>query len=183
MGELFLQISVSLDGFIEDRDHDLDWMVNDASLDPLSTATLEEIDGMIFGRTAHRVLAGFWPGAADQPDASGELVKQAALMRDLPKYVLTHGKETHGWENSHPISVDGVKALKAEAKRPIAVFAGAGAAQALLHLTDEVRLIQYPVLLGSGTRLFDKPGPRRSMHRIETREFPSGALLTRDRFD
>ena len=46
---LFLQISVSLDGFIEDRDHDIEWMVNDTSLDALATATLKSIDGMILG--------------------------------------------------------------------------------------------------------------------------------------
>jgi non-heme chloroperoxidase len=61
MASLFLQISVSLDGFIEDRDHDIEWLVSDASLDALSTATLKSIDGMILGRKAHELLAKFWP--------------------------------------------------------------------------------------------------------------------------
>ena len=156
-------------------------MVNDDSLDPLATATLEEIDGMIFGRKAHAVLAEFWPGAADRPGASSELIRQARLMHDLPKYVLTHGEERTGWANSRAVAVEDVARLKATAKRPLAVFAGAGAARALLDLTDEIRLIQYPVLLGDGTRLFEPGGSRLQMRLVEARPFPSGAVLLRSR--
>lgn len=72
MSELFLQIRVSLDGFIEDRDGDIEWMTSDASLDPVATATLQSIDGMIFGRKAHDLLAGFWrlPPITPMPQAS-----------------------------------------------------------------------------------------------------------------
>ena len=47
MSELFLQIAVSLDGYIEDPNGDIDWMVFDATVDPYATQTLESIDGMI----------------------------------------------------------------------------------------------------------------------------------------
>ncbi len=183
MAELFLQIAVSLDGYIEAGDGDLEWMTCDPHFDPVATATLETVGGMIFGRKAHGLLAQFWPTADQTPDATKDLLRQAQLMRDLPKYVLTHGRETHGWENSHPLNVDGVARLKAASSKPIALFAGAGAAQTLLPLLDEVRLVQYPVLLGGGTRLFDKTGSRRQLRRISAREFPSGAVLTIDRFD
>jgi len=87
-------------------------------------------------------------------------------MNALPKYVLTHGTERTGWANSHAITADDVPRLNREAKRPIALFAGAGAAQALLErgVVDEVRLIQYPVLLGGGTPLFTDDGARRDLN-------------------
>ena len=132
MAELFLQISVSLDGYIEDRDHDIEWMTSDTSIDAVATATLQSIDGMIFGRKAHTLLAEFWPTAAETKDASRDLIVQSQLMNALPKYVLTHLAEQTGWANSHAITADNVPRLKAEAKRPIAFFAGAAAAQALL---------------------------------------------------
>ena len=104
-------------------------------------------------------------------------------MNTLPKYVLTHGEETTGWANSHAIRVEDVARLKRSAARPIAVFAGAGAAQSLLAADeiDEIRLIRYPVLLGGGTPLFDQSGRRQELELVETRAFPSGATLQRYR--
>jgi dihydrofolate reductase len=184
VAELFLQISVSLDGYIEDRNRDIEWMTSDTSLDPVATATLKSIDGMIFGCKAHVLLAGFWPTAGNAPDASPDLIEQAKLMNTLPKYVLTHDKERTGWSNSHAIGVDDVLRLKQESARPIAVFAGAGAAQALVErdLIDEVRLIQYPVVLGGGTPLFAADGKRRTLRLTASERFRSGATLNRYRF-
>ena len=184
MSELFLQISVSLDGYIEDRDGDIEWMTGDTSFDALATATLKSIDGMIFGRKAHALLAGFWPKAADAPDASPDLIEQTRLMNALPKYVLTHGDERTGWANSHAIRAGDVPRLKSEAKRPIALFAGAAAAQALLErgFVDEIRLILYPVLLGGGTLLFAEKGSRRNLKLTGSERFESGATLQRYRF-
>ncbi len=181
MAELFLQIAVSLDGYIEDADKSIDWMVVDPSIDPFMTEVLSGVGGMILGKTAHALLAQFWPTAAETPDASADLIAQAELMNSLPKYVLTHGAEETGWTNSHAIRVSDVPQLKQEAARPIALYAGAGAAQALLGHVDEMRLIQYPVLLGGGTPLFAEDGVRRAWRLEETRRFDSGAVLLRYR--
>jgi dihydrofolate reductase len=183
MAELFLQISVSLDGYIEDRDEDLEWFVHDAALDDLALATLRSIDGMIFGRKAHALLAEYWPDADKAPDASKVLIEQTRLMNALPKYVLTHGEERTGWSGSRAIGADDVARLKREAKRPIALFAGASAAQQLLErgLIDEIRLIQYPIVLGGGTPLFAADGTRRKLELIESTCFDSGATVQRYR--
>ena len=63
MSDLILQIAVSLDGYIEDQRGSIDFMVNDTSMDADHTATLRSIDGMIYGRKAHALLADFWPTA------------------------------------------------------------------------------------------------------------------------
>ena len=184
MAEMFLQISVSLDGYIEDRDRDIEWMTSDRSFDALITATLQSIDGMIFGRKAHALLAEFWPTAGHALEASPALIEQARLMNTLPKYVLTHDKqERTGWSNSHPIAVDGVLRLRRESTRPIAAFAGASTAQALLErdVIDEVRLIQYPVVLGGGTPLFAADGKRRNLRLTSSERFESGATMNRYR--
>ena len=184
MAELFVQISASLDGFIEDRNGDLAWFTEDTSLDDLATETLRSIDGMIFGRKAHELLAKFWPAADKTPGASAALIEQTRLMNSLPKYVLTHGKEQTGWVNSRAVRLDDIARLKGEAKRPIALFAGASAAQAALDhaYVDELRLIQYPVILGDGTPLFAKDGTRRDLELIESQRYDSGATVQRYRF-
>jgi dihydrofolate reductase len=179
MADLFLQIATSLDGYIEDANKDIGWMVEDPSIDPFMTEVLASVDGMIFGKTAFTLLTQFWPTAGKAEGASDELKKQAELMNRLPKYVLTHGKEESGWNNSHAIRAEDVGQLKRDAKRPIALYAGAGAAQALMDQLDEIRLIQYPVILGAGTPLFAENAKRRPLRLLETRAFPSGAILVR----
>jgi dihydrofolate reductase len=105
-------------------------------------------------------------------------------MNALPKSVLTHGSERTGWSNSHAIKADDVARLKREAARPIALFAGARAAQALLErdFIDEIRLIQYPILLAGGTPLFGDDGRRRELKLVASERFDSGATFTRYRF-
>jgi hypothetical protein len=76
MAELFVQISESLDGFIDDRNGDLQRFTEDTSLDELATETLRSIDGMIFGRKARAarpVLAdgGQRRGCVDSPRGAG----------------------------------------------------------------------------------------------------------------
>lgn len=180
MADLILQIAVSLDGYIEDDKGSIDFMAGDTSLDAVHTATLRAIDGMVFGRKAHALLAAFWPSAGRTAGASAALSEQAELMNTLPKYVLTRGEERTGWANSHAVTTEDVTGLKLRAKRPIAVYAGAGAAQALMGQIDEIRLIQYPVLLGGGTRLFED-GIQRDLKLMESRAFASGVVLQRYR--
>lgn len=101
-------------------------------------------------------------------------------MNALPKYVLTHGEERTGWANSHAIRLDDIVKLKAEARRPIALFAGARAAQAALEqgVIDEIRVIQQPVVLGGGTPLFAAAAKRVNLALINSRTFASGAVFS-----
>lgn len=53
MAELFLQMSLLLDGFVEDRDGVMDWFAGDQAFDQILTATGGMIDGIILGKKAH----------------------------------------------------------------------------------------------------------------------------------
>lgn len=183
MAELFVQMSVSVDGFVEDRDGAMDWFAGDGAFDQILTATVRSIDGMIFGRKAHDLGAAFWPTAHDAAETSA-VADQIDLMNSLPKYVLTHGDVNSSWPNSHAVGIESIVRLKAETKRPLALFAGARAAQSLLEagLVDELRLIRFPVLLGGGTPLFATDGRRRTMRPVATEHFEGGPTLTRYAF-
>ncbi len=56
----------------------------DTSFDPVVTATLQSIDSMIFGCKSHVLLHQFWPGAAEMPGATPDLIEQARLMNAMP---------------------------------------------------------------------------------------------------
>ena len=180
MSALFAQMSVSLDGFIEDRAGSMDWFAGDAAFAQLLTTTVRGIDGMVFGRTAYELGARFWPTAGDLAE-SVEVADQIALMNELPKYVLTRSGGQVSWTNSRTIGVGDIPGLKATTQRPLALFAGARAFQALFDAghVDELRLIRYPVVLGGGTPLFAADGRRRTLTPVETRAFADGPTLDR----
>lgn len=176
MGRLFLHINMSLDGYINDADGDIDWHFADEEFQRYLDDLLEDIDGMVFGRAAFEELAGYWPNAG--PEASPTQVRR---MRELPKYVLSRSLRTSDWHNSHVLrdnpgeAIDQLKQSGAN----LALFAGGRAAStaAALGVIDEYRIVVNPALLGGGTRLFDGPYPRTELRLTRSRQFRSGALL------
>jgi dihydrofolate reductase len=174
---LFLHISVSVDGYIDDSAGAIDWVSADDEFERHIDRLLESIGGMVFGRVAFEQLAAFWPSAG--PEMSPIQVQR---MHELPKYVLTSSLQLPEWHNSHPLGDDPAAAitrLKHQDGRDLALFAGASAATAALELgvIDELRLLVHPTLLGGGTRLFDGSYPRSQLRLSDTQQFGSGAVL------
>ncbi len=181
MPEIFLSTQVSLDGYAAGPDGDLDWTdVPDAEVDELMAEQLRAIDAMIFGHTTYRLLGPYWQ---DGPTGRAVDREHTALMNSVPKLVLSHGEPDLSWGPAKRIGADlpaEVAELKAGNGRPVAVFAGPQAANALLPYVDEVRLVVYPVVLGAGLPLFTAAGPR--LRLVQTRPFAaSGAVQLRYR--
>jgi dihydrofolate reductase len=187
---LFLQIQVSLDGYIEDADGGLDWFFSSDEFEEFLNETLRSIDGMVFGRRAYELLAQYWPHAVEDPDAGARELglnprlhaEAARLMHELPKYVVTNTLERTDWHNSHILSGDiaaEVTRLKERDGKDIAVFAGAGVAASLMRLglIDEYRLILDPALLGGGTPLFNGGYPRTKLELRDVRRFGTGVAV------
>lgn len=183
MAKVFLHISVSLDGFIEDANGSLDWTFGTSEFDDYINALLHSIDGMIFGRKAHELLAQYWPAAEKDTSQSAVNLDTAKLMNRLPKYAVSRGGYTTDWTNSHVIGgrdlAADVNRLKREAKKDIALFAGASVAQSLsdLGLVDEYRLLLNPILLGDGKPLFEPGHPQVKLALKDTLKFGSGAMV------
>jgi dihydrofolate reductase len=178
---LFLQINMTIDGYVEDANGDIDWHFADAEFDAFILDTLRSIDGMVFGRVAFEKLAGYWP-TAEQAARSDTQRKTARLMNELPKYVVSQTLTGSDWAGSHVVSGD-VRAeilrLKARPGDDLALFAGAVTARSFIRLglVDELRLIVNPLLQGGGTRLFDGEGGPVRLALANARPFASGAVV------
>ena len=99
------------------------------------------------------------------------------------KYIVTHRPESLGWgpfEGVGPDIVEGVRRIKALAGPPLILWGSSTLTSTLLEhgLADEVLLIAYPVLLGTGKRFFAEGTPPRSFQLVSTNAMPSGVLFS-----
>jgi dihydrofolate reductase len=129
-------------------------------------------EALLLGRVTYEGFAEAWPGR------EGEF---ADRFNTMPKYVVSSTLTDPAWTNSHAVRGDLVEAvtkLKGEIAGDIVVHGSATLAQGLLEndLVDELRLMMFPVVLGSGRRLF-AAGSKKRLKLVESRSVGDGVLI------
>lgn len=156
---LFVSMMVSLDGYIEGPERQLDWTLDDdPAFEQYCDEMLDAVGVGLFGRRAYELMVSYWPNAEANARSARELAF-ARKMNALPKVVLSRTLEQASWSNTRVVRdgvAEGLRELKGQPGKPIAAWAGAGlvATLARYQLIDEYRLIVHPVLLGRGTPMF-----------------------------
>lgn len=182
MRKIILMMSVSLDGFFEGPDRQLDWQLVDAELHGHFNEWLATAGAFLDGRVTYELMAGFWPTADAGPAATPTVIEFAAIWRDMPKIVYSRTLAQAGWNAT--IIRDVVPAevldLKAQPGGDL-VLGGANLAASFIRhdLIDEYRFYVQPVVLGQGRPLFQTPDVRIGLRLAETRAFGSGVVLLR----
>ena len=135
------------------------------------------IAGLVLGRVTYDGFAAAWPA---RENAGGEDSEFAVQLGDLHKYVVSRTLTDPSWRNTSVLSsVDEVAALKADSG-PLLV-AGSGALARDLHkagLVDRWHLLVFPVVLGSGKRLFPTDAAnKQKLVLSDQRTFANGVQL------
>jgi dihydrofolate reductase len=182
MRKIVFMMSVSLDGFFEGPDRELDWQLVDVELHQHFNEWLATAGAFLDGRVTYELMAGYWPTADQDPGASAPEIEFAGIWRDMPKIVFSRALEQADWNTTIVREVDPeeIQKLKAQPGGDL-VVGGADLAAAFraLDLIDEYRIYVQPVLLGRGRPLF-QPADRTTRLRLaETRAFASGVVLLR----
>lgn len=133
-------------------------------------------DAFLLGRRTWQIWAAFWPTASGGDD---ELTQR---MNTIPKYVASNTLERADWTNTTILSGDiaaQVAKLKAQPGGDLLVYGSADLVDELQRhdLVDEYRLLVYPVILGSGKRLFRDRIDTHHLRLTDTRAFSSGVVL------
>lgn len=133
-------------------------------------------DALLLGRVTYQGFAAAWPSATDEQGF-------ADRMNSLPKFVVSMTLTSVEWNNSSLIKehvAEEIAKLKQQPGQDILIAGSAELVQALMRhgLIDEYRLLVYPVVLGSGKRLFAE-GSAATLKLVETRSFDSGVALLR----
>ena len=103
-------------------------------------------------------------------------------FNSMPKYVVSSTLEEPEWNNSTVLRGDlaeEVAKLKQEHDGDVVVHGSARLAQALLEhdLVDELRLMVYPVVLGSGKRLFGETSDKKTLRLVESKVVGDGVAI------
>lgn len=170
---LYVSIIVSLDGFIEGPEREIDWFEDgDPQFEQYCNEMLDSVGVGLYGRRSYELMVQYWPNAEVNPKSPADL-EFARKMNALPKIVLSRTLQKATWNNTS-ILRDDVAARLQELKRtpgkPIVAWAGADLVATLseLDLVDEYRLLVQPVVLGSGTPLFQRISARRKLKLTRT---------------
>ncbi|MGH7650668.1 MAG: dihydrofolate reductase family protein [Gemmatimonadaceae bacterium] len=172
---------ISLDGVIQHSDDNdgfpySDWTApyrSPAGRDAILAAQGERFD-LLLGRRTYDIWSGFWPKAPSGP--------MSDPLNAAKKYVVTHRPESLKWgpfEAVGPDLVEGIRRIKSQKGPDLILWGSSTLTSPLLEngLTDEVLLVVYPVLLGTGKRFFAEGTPAHSLELVSTKAMPTGIIL------
>jgi dihydrofolate reductase len=188
MGRIVVTEFISLDGVIEapgggeDYEHG-GWTFEFERGDAGNEFKLNEVfeaEAQLLGRRTYEGFAAAWPGREDEAGF-------AAKMNAMPKYVISSTLGEAEWENSTVLAGDlvaEVSKLKQEVDGVILVAGSAQLVQGLLEndLIDELRLMVFPIVLGSGKRLFGESTGTKTLKLADAKTVGEGiSILTYER--
>ena len=171
---------ISLDGVIQSSGEDgfpyAEWTVpyrTPAGRDEVLAAHGERFD-LLLGRRTYDMWSGYWPTAPSSP--------MADRINAATKYVATHRPESLAWgpvEGIGPDVVAGIRRVKSTDGPPLILSGSSTLTSTVLEqgLADEVLLLVYPVLLGTGKRFFAEGTPARAFELVSTKAMPTGIVL------
>jgi dihydrofolate reductase len=185
MRKIIVQLAMTLDGYIEGPNGEIDWLVRDEATDfgDILSDILSDKDIIMYGRVSYDKWGNYQPG-----ENLTQRTKDAyKLLHSKQKYVFSNSKK-QDQTNAIFINRD-IKArvleIKRQAGKNIWLYGGAKTVSSFLNLDliDEYRLAVHPVLLGKGKPLFENLTSRRKLILTDVRAHKSGVTLLKYRTD
>lgn len=188
MRKLVVGTFVTLDGVMqaaggpdEDRDGGFQhggWLVPyfDEKFVEIMTEWTKQADAFLLGRKTYEMFAASWPKSTDPTD------EIAMALNTRPKYIASRRLAKVDWNNSFLLKgevADEVAKLKKQEGGEIQVHGSSDLLQTLLKhdLIDTLRIWQFPVVLGTGKRLFGEGTIPASFRLVDTQMNTAGAVL------
>ncbi len=182
MPKIIWMMSVSVDGYMEGPNRDIDWLMVDDELHRHMNGWLAGAGRFLEGRVTYELMAEFWPPADQYPAATPTVIEFAQIWRDMPKVVYSRTLERADWNATvaHDVVPAEVLALKAQPGGDL-VLGGAelGAEFARHNLIDEYRLYIHPIVIGRGKPMLRPSDAKVPLQLIETHTFGNGVVMLR----
>jgi len=181
MARIVYLTNASLDGYIEDADGRFDWSVPDDALHQFFNDAFRAFGTYLYGRRLYETMA-VW-------ETDPDLIGENAITADFASIWQAADKVVWSRTLGVPLTArtrlertfdpDAVRALAADADRPLPIGGADLAAQAFrAGLIDEVQLVLHPVVVGGGKRALPD-GVRLDLDLVDERRFTGGHVLVR----
>lgn len=184
MRRIIAALQVSLDGFIEGPNGELDWV--DSWEDPFDLRP--QIDTCILGAGMYPGYEQYWGAIAANPNelvpffdrlpAKGE-IEYAEFASRTQHVVLSRTMHEVAWRNTRIVrELESIRELKALPGKDMHAVGGASLVGSLINagLVDELRLVVQPVLLGGGKALFKDVNARHALRHVATESAGPGQV-------
>ncbi len=181
MGRIVVTEFVSLDGVMEDPGGAEDYEHGGWSFefergeegDKFKLEEAIDAEALLLGRVTYEGFADAWPSR------EGEF---ADKFNSMPKYVVSSTLSDPEWTNSTVLDADpvaGIAKLREDVDGDIVVHGSAQLAQTLIEhdLVDELRLMVFPIVLGSGKRLFGETSDKKRMRLADSKTVGDGVSI------
>lgn len=186
MGKLIVTEFVTLDGVAqapgqpdEDRDGGFEhggWQAPlvDQEAGGVVFEQARNMDALLLGRRTYEIFAGYWPNAPEEIPFTG-------LLNGVPKYVASRTlADPLAWHGSTLLAESTAESVASHKKRhdELHVIGSLNLVQSLLRLglVDRLNLWLFPLLLGSGKRVFDDGTQPTALQLTESVTYPNGTL-------
>jgi dihydrofolate reductase len=184
MRKIIAALHVSLDGFIEGPNEELDWV--DSWEDPFDI--IGNVDAFILGARMYPGYEQYWQAVLDnprgmlpftgRPATEGE-IEYAEFAGKTPHIVVSSRLQTVGWKNTTIVrDLETVRRLKEGPGGNMHAVGGATLVSGLMNagLVDEIRLVVQPIVLGGGKPLFKDVNQRHALSLLEVTPLKAGAV-------
>jgi dihydrofolate reductase len=184
MRNIIAALVVSVDGFIEGPNGELDWV--DTWEDPFDL--LPQIDTCILGRRMYPGYEQYWGAILANPQGvlpfTGKVASKgesayARLAERTPHVVLSRTLDNVAWKNTRIVrDIEEIRRTKQQPGKDMHAVGGATLIGSLMNqgLIDELRLVMHPIILGGGKPLFKDVKERHALRFLGAKPLESGLV-------
>jgi dihydrofolate reductase len=178
MRKIIVSNLVSLDGFFEGPNRELDWFAVDEEFLEYARNLLSTVDTILFGRVTYQHMAAYWPTAS----GTGNDAFITEKMNNLPKIVFSKTLQEVKWNNSRLVKeniAEEILKMKQQPGKDMVIFGSGSIVSTFMQLglIDEYRIIMNPVVLGNGKPLFKGIKDKHNLKLLKTKVLGSGIVI------
>jgi dihydrofolate reductase len=183
MRKVIVAMQVTIDGFIEGPNGELDWAMKEDEETWKDVFDLQRSsDTLLLGRVMYPAFEKYWLAAPTNPSSTKNEIEYARLAEKMQKIVFSRTLDKVAWKNTRIVKdhiAEEILRMKQETGKDMVILGGAGLVSTFMNLglIDEYHLIINPIILGEGKPLFKDLKERHQLKLITTKTFRSGKVV------